>query len=116
MSMFKPDRGSQDERLSALFRAYREACPDPECGPNFMPQLWQRIEARQTSSRFLGRLASGFVTAAAALTLMMAAYIYLPSHSSAFYSETYVEALAGQSVDAEFFDIRLDSSDTAGIL
>lgn len=112
-------RGSDDEKLDALFQAYRDACPAPEPGPNFMPQLWQRIEARQRFSSFLGRVASGFVTAAVAASLAMAAYLYLPRHSSAFYSESYVEALlASQAADnAEYFEpIQYDPSDSAGKL
>ncbi len=112
-------RGSDDEKLDALFRQYREACPAPEPGPNFMPQLWQRIEARQKFSFFLGRVASGFVTAAVAATLAMAAYLYIPSHSSAFYSGSYVEALmASQAADnGDYFEpVQYDSSDSAGKL
>ena len=69
-------RGSDEERLEALFRAYRAACPDPEASANFMPQLWQRIEGRRTFSFFVRRMASGFVTAAVAATLLMAVYLY----------------------------------------
>lgn len=100
--MYTRNGGSDEERLNALFRAYRAACPEPEPSANFMPQLWQRIEGRQTFSFFLGRMASGFVTAAVALTLVMAVYLYFPSPSSAFYSESYVEALAGHAADSEF--------------
>jgi hypothetical protein len=80
-----------------------------------MPQLWERIEARQSYSFFLGRLASGFVTAAAALTLAMAAWLYLPRYN-AFYSETYVEALAaGHASDADLYEAA-DVSEPAGQL
>ena len=41
-------RGNDDERLDALFQAYRDACPDPEASANFMPTLWSRIDSRQT--------------------------------------------------------------------
>lgn len=114
------NRGGLDRDLDELFQAYREACPDPEPGANFMPQLWQRIEARQTFSYFLGRMASGFVTAAVALTLMMAAYLYMPQSSGPFYSQTYVEALADSHVTAEntvlFEPLLADNGDTAGKL
>jgi hypothetical protein len=58
-----------------------------------MPQLWQRIESRQTFSFFFGRVARGFVTAAMAATLAMAFYLSVP-RSSGSYSSTYVEVLA----------------------
>ena len=51
-----PMRGNSEEQIDALFRAYRDACPTPEPGPNFMPDLWQKIEARQT----LGFLSGGW--------------------------------------------------------
>jgi hypothetical protein len=92
-------QGSQDERLNALFHAYREACEAPEPNANFMPQLWQRIEARQGFSFSFGRVARGFVTAAVALTLVMAIYLSVPRRSAVFYSENYIEALASSRGD-----------------
>ena len=41
--------GSEEERLDALFRAFRE-CPAPEPSANFMPNLWARIDSRQSFS------------------------------------------------------------------
>ncbi len=116
--MYTRTGGSDEEKLEALFRAYRDACPAPEAGPNFMPQLWQRIEARQKYTFFLRRAASGFVTAAVAATLAMAVYIYLPHRTPAFYSESYVEALmASQSDTTDYFDtLHYDPSDPAGKL
>jgi hypothetical protein len=35
-----------DEALNALLASYRAASPDPEPSVNFMPQLWQKIDAR----------------------------------------------------------------------
>src|SRR5215831_15433802 len=85
-------QGNHEERLNALFRAYGNACVTPEPGPNFMPQLWQRIESRQTFSFFFGRVARGFVTAGVAATLAMGIYLTIPRASSS-YSSTYVEVL-----------------------
>lgn len=87
--------------LDAMFRAYREACPDPEVSVNFMPELWRRIEERQRSVFFLGRWARALVTAAAVLSMAMAAYLYIPHGRSVFSVESYVEALAaGHAQDA----------------
>ncbi len=99
------EHGDLNARLDALLRAYRAACPDPEPGANFMPGIWQKIEARQSYSFFLGRMARAFVTAAVAISFAMAAYVFLPgSHPSAFYSETYVEALANShAADSQDF-------------
>ncbi|HLY17870.1 MAG TPA: hypothetical protein VKR61_11645 [Bryobacteraceae bacterium] len=87
--------GDDNAALERLFRAYRDACPDPHPSANFMPELWRRIEERQRSVFFLGRWARAFVTAAAVLTLAMAAYLYIPrGRTSMFSAESYVEALA----------------------
>ena len=90
-----PNGRNHEAVLDRLLGAYRDACPAPEPGPNFMPELWQRIEARRTYSFVLGRLAGGFVTAALALAMGMALFLYVPrGQNSPFYSESYVEALS----------------------
>ena len=95
------DRMSQDRNASAdgletLFAAYREACPDPEAGGDFMPRLWQKIEARRAFSYSLKRLARGVITAAAAAALVMA-LLLAPQHRV---TPSYLELLAaGQSHD-----------------
>ncbi len=38
---------SREERLDALFKAYRVACEPPETSVNFMPELWAKIESSQ---------------------------------------------------------------------
>ncbi len=95
-------KGDENAALDALFRAYRDSNPDPEVSANFMPELWRRIEERQRSVFFMGRWARALVTAAAVLSLGMAAYLYIPrGHTSVFSVESYVEALAaGHAQDA----------------
>jgi hypothetical protein len=88
-----PLDGNNEERLDALFRAYREACPDRDPSPNFMPNLWQRIEARQSFTFSLRRMAGGFVTAALALSLALGVYMAIP-HSQSYTPQSYIEALA----------------------
>jgi hypothetical protein len=83
-----------EERLDALFQTYRKACPDPEASANFMPQLWQRIEARERTSTVFVRLARNLVTAALALSSVLALAITVShSRATALPSETYVEVL-----------------------
>jgi hypothetical protein len=115
--MNTPNFGSDEQRLAGLFQAYREACTAPDPSANFMPELWRKIEARQNGSFVLGRLASGFVTAAVALTLAMAVYLYFPRSTNAFYSETYVEALASHSTDTAGVEpVQLDLAAATGEL
>ena len=85
-------RGNEDERLDALFAAYRDACPSPEASANFMPNLWARIESRQSLTFSFRRMANGFVTAALAVTLALGLYMSIP-HGKTTYTATYIEAL-----------------------
>jgi hypothetical protein len=84
--------GRENERqLDALFQAYREATPDPESGAAFMPGIWNRIEARR---RFANRLAKGFMTLAAALSLLLTAFLFNPRSQNALVDPaTYLEVL-----------------------
>ncbi len=85
---------SDDGRLDALLLAYRAACPDPEPSADFMPRLWQRIEAREKVSVVFGRVARNLVTAALALTVMMALALSLSRLDSGVYSkQSYMEVL-----------------------
>jgi len=88
-----PLRGNNDDKLDALFRAYRGACPDPDASPNFMPNLWTRIESRQTFLFSFRRMANGFVTAAVALSIALGVYLTIP-RSTPGSTEGYLEALA----------------------
>src|ERR1700676_1941335 len=86
------------DRLDALWVEYREAIPDPDASPNFMPQLWQKIEARrvETTSVFR-RLAQIWVMATIALALVISAVLIPHSNNDeAFYSGTYVDVLAAE--------------------
>jgi hypothetical protein len=99
-----PERG--EEALDALFTQYRAACPDPEPSPDFSPRLWQKIEARQNWRVSLKRLSQALVTAAAALCLLMALFLYIPRHrTSAYYNATYLDVLASndQKTEAEAY-------------
>lgn len=99
-------RGNEDERLDALFRAYRDACPDREPSANFMPTLWARIDSRQTFLFSFRRMANAFVTAAVALSIALGVYMSIPRSSTGSNAETYIEALADANP--------LDSPDIVG--
>jgi len=91
-------RSPDDDRLDALFVAYRAACELREVSANFMPELWSKIERVQSTTFSFRRIALGLVTAAAALSLVMATVAVLPStRHSPVYSVTYVEALAAHN-------------------
>ena len=88
-----PMRGSDDQRLDALFRAYADACPIPEASANFMPDVWQRIESRRTYTFSFRRMANAFATAALALSIALGVYMSIPRSNPNYYS-SYIEALA----------------------
>jgi len=84
---------SDDEQLQALFQEFAQACPDREPSANFMPNLWQQIEARQTSTFSFRRMANALVTAAVALSIMLGVYEAIP-RTNAYTGQSYIEALA----------------------
>jgi hypothetical protein len=87
-----------ERRLDGLFVRYRDACPDPEPGPNFMPAVWQSIDSRRSFALSFGRWARGLVTAAAALAMLMAVFVALPSRQvSPVYLATYIDVLDDDS-------------------
>jgi hypothetical protein len=102
--MVPVNEGNPEERLDTMFRAYRDACTVPEVSANFMPELWQRIEARQRFSLFFGRVARGFVTAGVALTLCMAVFLSVPRSGSGLTAGNYVEVLAASHSDLSDLD------------
>ena len=87
-------RGSDDQELDALFRAYHDACVVPDASANFMPNLWARIESRQRSTFSFRRMANALTTAAFAASLALGLYMSIPRSGSLDVNQTYVEALA----------------------
>ena len=90
-----------NDKLDALFAEYRSAIPDVDGSVNFMPNLWQKIEARRNESvSVFRRLAQVCVLATAALTVAMV--ILIPRiQTEPFYTASYVDVLdAAHSVDS----------------
>ncbi len=84
-----------ETRLDGLFAAYRDSIPDPEPGADFMPRVWRGIEARRSIPTSLRHLAQSFITAAAAICLLLAVFFLRPApQSSVFTTGSYVEVLA----------------------
>jgi hypothetical protein len=86
-------RGNDDRKLDALFQLYGSACATPEPGANFMPELWRRIEARQSVAFSFRRMANALVTAALAFSIALGVYMSMPRFNPN-YSQSYIEALA----------------------
>lgn len=85
----------KNTKLDQLFQEYRAALPDADPGAGFMPGLWQRIEARRTSSLWIfRRVAQVCVGATLALTILMGAFLIPHLEKSPVYSSSYVDELA----------------------
>jgi hypothetical protein len=80
-------------KLDALFAEYRTAFPEVEGSTNFMPNLWQKIEARRVANTSVfRRLAQACVMATVALTLLIV--VLIPKiQSDPVYTSTYVDVL-----------------------
>jgi hypothetical protein len=87
---------SDEGRLDELFRAYRAAWEydgAAEASANFMPNIWARIEAREVSTNWFGRVAKTLVTAALAASVILGLMMSSMNQSSAFFNATFVDAL-----------------------
>ena len=83
-----------NEQLDNLLAEYRRAIPDPEPGANFMPELWRKIESRQTITLRVRKLTHVFVGAAAAVCLLFAMIEVIPGSSRAELHGSYIDVLA----------------------
>lgn len=86
---------ANDERsLDDLFQRYRLACPEVEPTPNFMPTLWQKIEARHNFWFTFVRFGRGALTASAALCLLL---VVLNLSSTPQVMASYTDAVLAES-------------------
>jgi len=83
-----------NDELEQLFGQYKRAVPDPDASANFMPELWRKIEARQSLVVRVRRLTQVFVAAAAAICLVFAIFLATPNTDSQNINGTYVDVLA----------------------
>ena len=83
-----------NDELNALFATYKAAVPDPDPSVNFMPELWRKIEARQTMMQRVRKLTQVFVGAAAAVCLLFAMIEVVPAVTRPEVHASYVDALA----------------------
>ena len=87
---------ASDERsLDELFERYRLACPEINAGPNFMPVLWQKIEARHGFWFTFVRFGRGALTASAALCLLLVVLNLVASTPQVMAS--YTDAILAES-------------------
>lgn len=83
-------------KLGPLWAEYRDACPDVEPSAGFMPQMWQRIEARRSaiSSSWFRWWAQVWLLAAVTLSILMGAVLIPRFQNAPVTQVSYVDVLA----------------------
>ncbi|MBC7924262.1 MAG: hypothetical protein H7039_01260 [Bryobacteraceae bacterium] len=103
--MFEPQHDQMNEELPQqvrnTFSAYRQALPDFDASPEFMPALWERIERHQKVTYSFRRVAGGLVTASAGLCFVVGLMLWAPQQHNGITGadNTYVEVLADEASD-----------------
>jgi len=83
-----------DDRLNSLLAEYRDACPDPEPGANFMPQLWRRIEARRSATAsLLRRWTEAWLLVTVALAIVIGVFVIPRLQDPPALQASYVDVL-----------------------
>jgi hypothetical protein len=88
---------NDESGLNTLFESYRAACPDIEAGAQFMPTLWQKIEARHSFWWVFQGFARTAMAGGAALALLLLALNFinpqqvLPSYTDALVADHSAE-------------------------
>ncbi len=101
------------EHLDRLLAAYRDACPEPEASVNFMPELWERIDASQHWSRQLWKWANSLAAAAALASIFFMMLQMMPRTGGVFTSSTYLETLAAEHDDKALSEIAMTDASSA---
>jgi hypothetical protein len=88
---------NEESALDNLFQEYRAACPDVEASAQFMPALWEKIEARHSFWWVFQGFARTAMAGCAALALLMLALNFispqqvLPSYTDALVADHSAE-------------------------
>ena len=95
---------NNESRLDDLFERYRAACPEIEPGANFMPNLWEKIDARHSFWFVFQGLARAAATASAALCLLLLLLNLVAPPQSYLPAPTYTDALmADHSAESLYY-------------
>ena len=82
-----------ERRLDEFFQEYRASCPEVEPSANFMPVLWQKIEARSNFWSAFPQLARAVTTASAAICLLLLVLNLVSTPHPHLLAPTYMDAL-----------------------
>lgn len=96
--------------LSDLLARYREACPQVEPSAAFMPNLWRKIEQRQSFAVTFQRLARTGMLAAAVLSFLLLLLNVASPHPGA---QNYTDALmADHTAEKTYYTEAIRSAPT----
>lgn len=89
--------------LEPLWERYSRACPEVEASANFMPAVWQRIDARRGFTSKLASYSRALTLAAASLCLAVGLFEISPlnSRSDVQLTATHYVDLLDEDRDAE---------------
>ena len=88
---------ASNDKLAALFAEYRSACPDPEPSADFMPRMWQKIEAQRAAMTFtFRRVVQTWVFAAVTLAIVLGTFVIPYLQNLQIYGSSYVDVLAAE--------------------
>lgn len=106
----------QNRELDHLFEQYRLAVQDPGASANFMPELWRKIEARQSFLLRVKKLTQVFVAAAAAICLLLGIALQIPVAERPQVTGNYVDVLAdaNPTENLSAVGIRIDYTEPNG--
>ena len=105
---------NHEQRLDRLFTEYRTSCLDPEPGANFMPALWQRIEARRNPVLQWVAMSRRALVGTLAVCLVLGFAVGTALSSSQFYQSTYIEALDDDEAPEDLAAMHPVSMETGG--
>ena len=90
-----------DSQLNKAFEQYRWACPDFEPGPNFMPQLWDKIEGKRGGLWLnFSRLGRNALAVSGALCLLLLGLnLTMPPQVGSSYTDALISAGSAEQVD-----------------
>jgi len=98
------DSSENDIQLDRLLMRYRQATEFGDASPNFMPELWARIESRRSPSLMIERVGRVFAAGAVALAILAGLFTaFAPQRPT---EDTWVEAIASHQLaqNAMYFE------------
>jgi hypothetical protein len=84
-----------NDKLDAVWAEYRSACPDPEPSADFVPRMWQRIDAQRAAMTFtFRRMVQACVLATVALSVVLGVVVIPHLQNLDLDTASYVDVLA----------------------